>query len=387
MAIGSGMGLQVGYGVEATPDLPVTVSQFIPAISETLMQDRGRVESAAIIPNRRILDSNMWNGGSIDVGGDVQHELYNKGLGKLFTGMFGTVTSTTGPVSSLYTHTWSGINSPVSLTVQKGVPRAALGSVTADPFTYSGAMVDSWEIKCAANEIATFGATFSACREIGYRVVTDGVLNSTTAITSATLALTQADVGMPIAATGIPAATTIASVQSATAATLSAPATATATGVTFTVGIALASASIPSTLKPFKGNMGSLTVAGTAVPVKNWSMQRQSGLAKDRYFLGSRYRSVPIENALHGISGTIDTEYRDQTLYNLYKAESTAALVVGFSNYAGESVTFTTNVRLDGETPKAGGRDIVGQSIGYTMNNTTDAGAFSVVVVSTDSTP
>lgn len=387
MAIGSGMGLQVGYGVEVTPDTPVTVTQFIPAISETLMQDRGRVDSAAIVADRRILDSNMWNGGNIDVGGDVQHELYNKGLGKLFTGMFGTVTSTTGPVSGLYTHTWTGINSPTSLTIQKGLSRAAIGSPTKDPYTYSGAMVDSWEIKCAAGEIATFGATFSACREIPYRVVTDGATNTNTTVTSVTAAFTQADVGMPISGTGIPAATTIASVQSATSVTISAAATATATGLTLTIGIALASASYPSTLKPFKANMGTLTIGGTQVPVKNWSMARQSGLAKDRFFWGSRYRSVPVENNLHGISGTIESEYRDQSLYNLYKAEGTASLVAGFTNYAGESVTFTTTVRIDGETPKAGGRDIIGQSVPYMMVGATDAGAFSVVVVSADATP
>lgn len=388
MGIGSGMSLQIGYGVESTPDTPVTVTQFIPVVSETLMQDRGTVESEAVIAGRRILDSNMWNGGNIDVGGDVQHELYNKGLGKLFTGMFGTVTSTTGPVSGLYTHTWSGISSPTSLTVQKGVPRTTTGNATVDPYTYTGAMIESWEIKCAAGEIATFGASFKATREIGYRQVTDGVTtSSSTTITSATASWVQDDVGKPISGTGIPSSTTIASVQSSTSATLSAAATATGTGVTFTIGIALASASYPSTLKPFKGNMGTLTLGGSAVPVKNWSMQRQSGLATDRYFLGSRYRSVPIENALHGISGTIETEYRDPTLYRRYIGEGTASLVIGFTNYAGESVTFTTNVRLDGETPKVSGRDIVGQSIGYTMTDTTDAGAFSVVVVSTDSTP
>lgn len=388
MGIGSGMSLQVGYGVETTADTPVTVTQFIPAVSETLGQDRGRVESSAIIAGRRILDSNMWNGGNIAAGGDVQHELYNKGLGKLFTGMFGTVSSTTGPVSGLYTHTWSGIGAPTSLTVQKGVPRVGLGNVTVDPYTYPGSMVESWEIKCSAGEIATFGATFASIREIGYRQVTDGVTTSgSAAVTSATAAFVQDDVGKPIAGTGIPAGATIAGVTSATAATLSANATATGTSITFTLGIALASASYPSSLKPFKGNMGSLTLGGTALAVRSWSMARQSGLATDRYHLGSRYRSVPIENNLHGISGTVEVEYRDPSVYRQYIAEGTAALVIGFSNYAGESVTFNCNVRIDGESPKVSGRDLVTMSVPYMMTGDTDAGAFSVVVVSTDSTP
>lgn len=69
------------------------------------------------------------------------------------------------------------------------------------------------------------------------RTVTDGVLNSTTAVTSATAAFTQADVGDAITGTGIPAGTVIAQVTSSTAATLSAAATATATGVSLTITV------------------------------------------------------------------------------------------------------------------------------------------------------
>lgn len=68
------------------------------------------------------------------------------------------------------------------------------------------------------------------------RTVTDGgTTNTSTAVTSATAAFTQYDVGATITGTGIPAGTLIASVQSATAATLTAAATATATGVTFVI--------------------------------------------------------------------------------------------------------------------------------------------------------
>lgn len=69
------------------------------------------------------------------------------------------------------------------------------------------------------------------------RTVTDGVTNSTTAVTSATAAFTQADVGDAISGAGIPAGTVIVQVTSATAATLSQAATATATGVTFTITV------------------------------------------------------------------------------------------------------------------------------------------------------
>jgi lysophospholipase L1-like esterase len=68
------------------------------------------------------------------------------------------------------------------------------------------------------------------------RIVTDGVLNSTTALTSATAAFVSGDVGRLVVATGIPFGTYIEAVGSSTAVTLSQAATATASGVTVIFG-------------------------------------------------------------------------------------------------------------------------------------------------------
>lgn len=69
----------------------------------------------------------------------------------------------------------------------------------------------------------------------GLRSVSDGVLNSSTAVTSATANFVAADVGAVIAGTGITPGTTIASVTSTTAIVLSAAATATASSVALTI--------------------------------------------------------------------------------------------------------------------------------------------------------
>lgn len=66
----------------------------------------------------------------------------------------------------------------------------------------------------------------------------DGVTHSTNVFDSATAAYTQADVGRPISATGIPAGTTIADIISATSVHLSQAASASATGLTVTYGLA-----------------------------------------------------------------------------------------------------------------------------------------------------
>jgi hypothetical protein len=95
MAYYSGVATQIGYALETTAGTPATVTAFLPlgGDGEKLKGDRERIESDAIRAGRRILDSNDWAGGNISPGGDVGHELYNAGIGKLLTGMFGTVSS------------------------------------------------------------------------------------------------------------------------------------------------------------------------------------------------------------------------------------------------------------------------------------------------------
>jgi hypothetical protein len=387
MAYYSGVATQIGYALETTAGTAATVTAFLPlgGDGEKLQGDRERIESDAIRAGRRILDSNDWAGGNLSPGGDVGHELYNAGIGKLLTGMFGTVSSTTGPVSSLYTHTWTAVGEPKPLTVQKGVPD--VGGVIR-PLTYTGMMVDEWEIACAAGEFATIGLTFAGMQEIGYRTVTDGVTTSASpAITSATAAWNADDVGKPITGTGIPAATTILSVQSATNATLSANASATGSSITFTIGIALASASYTSGLKPFAYHQGAVTIGGSAVNVKKLSLKGKNGLDTDRRFLGTRYRKVPLEADLHELTGTLDLEWENRTQYDRFIAEGTYACVITFTHVAGETLTLTMNIRHDGETPIVKDRGIVPYSLSFKCNGTTDASAFNLAYLTTDATP
>lgn len=387
MAYYSGVAAQIGYALEATAGTPVAPTVFLPIgpDGEKLAQERNRIESDAIRAGRRVLDSNDWAGGNINPGGDVQHQLYNAGLGKLLTGMFGTVSSTTGPSGSLYTHTWTAVGEPKSLTVQKGVPDVG---GTVDPLTYTGMMVDEWEIACTAGEFATIGLTFAGMREIGVRTVADGVTtNASAAITSATASFATDDVGKPISGTGIPAATTILSVQSATAATLSANASASGTGITFTIGVALASASYLSGLKPFAYHQGAVTIGGSSVFVKKLSVKGKTGLATDRYGLGSRYRKVAVEAGIHELTGMVELEWEGRTQYDRFVAETTFACVVTFTHTAGETLTLTMNIRHDGDTPVVKDRGIVPLSVPFKCNGTTDAAAFNMAYVTTDATP
>jgi len=385
MAYYSGVAAQVAFGLEATAGLPVTTGTFMPLLGDKLMADRPRIESDGIRAGRRFLDSSDWAGGNIEPGGDLQFELHQKDIGKLLTGMFGTVSSTTGPSGGLYTHTWTSAGEPKPLTIQKGVPD--VGGVV-DPLTYAGCMVDEWELACDVGEFVSLGLTIAAMSEIGYRTVTDGVTTSgSAAVTSVTASFTADDVGKPISGTGIPAATTILSVQSATAATLSANASASGTSITFTLGIALASASYSAGLKPFAYHQGSISLGGSAVSVSKLKLGMKNGLATDRFFIGSRYRKVPREAGLHELTGTLDMEWEGTTQYLRFLRETEHALAVRFTHTGGEYLDLTMNVRIDGETPVVKDRSIVPQSIPVKAVGTTDAAALAVTYVTTDATP
>lgn len=379
----TGMDAQIGYALESSVGTPVTPTAFLPLISETLGQEKSRLESAAIIAGRRVLTSNEWNGGNVTVSGSVQHELYNRGLGKIFTAMFGDV-ATTG--SGPYTHTFTpGDLTGDALTVQVGRP-ATNGTVY--PFTYAGMKVNSWEIACAQGEIATLGLDLVGMREFAYRTVSDGVTTSgSKSITSSTAAFSSDDVGKPISGTGIPSGATIASVSSATAASLSANATASGTSIAFTIGVALASASYPASIKPLKFNHAAITVGGSSVNVMSFSISGDNGLNTDRRFLGTEYAAEGFEANLRNYSGSLDIEFTDLTAYTRFVAGTEAALVASFTSGT-DSVTITTNVRFDGATPQVGGRDILTQSLPFKcIASSTDASAITVALVNGDSTP
>lgn len=379
----TGLAAQIGYATEVTVGTPATVTAFLPLISESLTQDRTRLESTGIIAGRRVLTSDQYNGGDVTVSGSVQHELYNRGLGKIFTAMFGTVVTTgAGP----YTHTFTpGDLTGDALTIQVGRPAT---NGTTFPFTYAGMKVSSWEIACAAGEIATLGLDLVGQREFAVRTVTDGVTtNASTAITSATAAFSVDDIGKPISGTGIPAATTIAAVTSTTAATLSANATATGTSVTFTIGVALATATYPGSIKPLKFNHASVTLGGSAVNVKSLTLSGSNMLDDSRRFLGNQYITEPLEMGLREYTGSLEIEFTDLTQYTRFVAGTEAALVASFVSGT-DSVTITTNVRVDGTTPNVAGRDILTQTLPVKcIASSTDASAITAVLVNSDSTP
>ncbi len=378
----SGKDAQIGWAVETTAGTIVTPTAFAWLVEDGLEINDERVESAGIIQGRRGLASGQWAPGAITVEGSLGFELMNRGLGKLFRAMFGGV-NTTG--SGPYTHTFTpGDTSDDSLTVQVGVP--AVGG-TVHPKTAGGVAVTSWELACAAGEIATLNLDVVAMNgHMGSRAVSDGVLNSTTTVTSATAAFSQKDVGKPISATGIPAGATIASVTNSTTIILSAAATATASSVAVTIGKALATASYPASSVPLSFTGGTVTIGGSAVDVTSATVSVDMGKATDRRFLGRRGIKQAIDQGLWTVDGELEIEFESLTQWDRFADGSEFALVLAFTS-GSDTVTVTMNVRYDAAAVMVGGTDIVPQTVGFKAVSDTDGGMITAVLVNSDSTP
>ena len=136
-----------------------------------------------------------------------------------------------------------------------------IDEVTSRPYFQS----DGPNIEFRTNTTFWNGANTGKRRTVGDGVTT----NASTAITSGAAAFALDDIGITISGAGIPVGTTIANVTTATAATLSAPATATATNVVFTLGRPL-----PGTLNLNSGLScyGNVNVVGTATPEINFQL-------------------------------------------------------------------------------------------------------------------
>jgi hypothetical protein len=116
-----------------------------------------------------------------------------------------------------------------------------------------------------------------------------------------------------------------------------------------------------------------LTYAGGAAPVTavNWTWTQP--YADGRYFLdGSATRAKPIPNGLATVTGTMTSEYFDQTFYAAFRSGAFAALVctaTGTVAISGsEFPTFTNTfsaIQIRGDSPQVGDADLVTMSVPF----------------------
>lgn len=154
MAIGSGLGAQLGIAPETTYGTFVAPTKFIEFTKESLVLKKTTAQSAGIaagrllaLSSRRVL-TRRESSGSIDL------EVTNKGMGLLLQALMGTsvtpVQQGAGP-AYLQTHTLAD-TAGKSLTIQKGIPLTT-GTVTKKNIL--GCKVTAGEFSCEVGGMLT----------------------------------------------------------------------------------------------------------------------------------------------------------------------------------------------------------------------------------------
>ena len=153
MAIGSGIGSQLGIATETTFNNSVTVTRFYEFTSENLQYNKKTAVGMGLRAGGQLPRSQRRVVVTTDAGGDIVLDLPTRGLGLLLSHAMGSTPSAVTTTTGVYSYTFTlGDVYGRSLTAQVGVPQYG-GTVT--PKTISGAKIQSWEISAPNAGIAT----------------------------------------------------------------------------------------------------------------------------------------------------------------------------------------------------------------------------------------
>ncbi|MEV8043567.1 phage tail tube protein [Streptomyces griseoluteus] len=154
MAIGSGLGAQIGIAAETTYGTYVAPAKFVEFTKESLALKKTTAQSAGIAAGRLLALSSRRVVTRREAQGSLEMEVTNKGMGLLIQALMGTtvtpVQQGAGP-AYLQTHTLASVAGK-SLTIQKGVPLTT-GTVTDKSFL--GCKVTSGEFSCEVGQMLT----------------------------------------------------------------------------------------------------------------------------------------------------------------------------------------------------------------------------------------
>jgi len=153
MAIGSGIGSQLGIAAETTFNTPVTVTRFYEFTSENLNYNKRVAVGMGLRAGGQLPRSQRRVVTTSDATGDIVLDLPTRGLGLLLAQAMGTSPSPTTVTTGVYSYTFTlGDVYTRSFTAQVGVPQYG-GTVT--PKTIAGAKIQGFELGVAVGGIAT----------------------------------------------------------------------------------------------------------------------------------------------------------------------------------------------------------------------------------------
>ncbi|MFE0699118.1 phage tail tube protein [Streptomyces sp. NPDC058872] len=147
MAIGSGLGAQIGIAAESTYGTFVAPTRFLEFTQESLVLKKTTAQSTGIAAGRLLALSSRRVVTQREVAGSLGLEVVNKGMGLLLQALMGTTVTPVQQASTaayLQTHTLAD-TAGKSLTIQKGIPLTT-GTVTDKSLV--GCKVTSAEFSC-----------------------------------------------------------------------------------------------------------------------------------------------------------------------------------------------------------------------------------------------
>ncbi|MCX4576526.1 phage tail tube protein [Streptomyces sp. NBC_01571] len=159
MAIGSGLGAQIGYSPESSYGTFVAPAKFIEFTKESLALKKTTAQSAGIAAGRLLPLSSRRVLTRQEVQGSIDLEVVNKSMGGLLQALMGTTVTPVQQVATaayLQTHILAD-TAGKSLTIQKGVPLTT-GTVTDK--TFLGCKVTSGEFSCEVGGMLTASFEF-----------------------------------------------------------------------------------------------------------------------------------------------------------------------------------------------------------------------------------
>jgi hypothetical protein len=153
MAIGSGIGSQLGIVAETTFNTPVTVSRFYEFTSENLKFNKKTAVGMGLRAGGQLARSQRRVVTTTDASGDITLDLPSRGLGLLLSQAMGSSPSPTTVTTGVYSYAFTlGDVYGRSFTAQVGVPQYG-GTVT--PKTLGGCKISSFELAVSNAAIAT----------------------------------------------------------------------------------------------------------------------------------------------------------------------------------------------------------------------------------------
>lgn len=152
------------------------------------------------------------------------------------------------------------------------------------------------------------------------------------------------------------------------------------------VASALAVASYPAANAPLAFLDAAVTLDGVSSNLRTVQVTGTRAMAMDRRYLGNQ-NLQPIANGEFAVTGQLDKEFEDMTVYNKFISGAVAALVMTHTNGASILTTTIPAIEYTGANPAIAGSDIVRQTIPFKALLTPGSPLITMAYQTTDTLP